>query len=233
YREGRLFLWLPGKAGRFVDRGGFDAWGPRFSVDLDPEERRLFAFKFAAGDWEPDYANKVWASSDGGEVWAHSRSAAVSAAAPARKALSVHFLGRRAAGTLLHLWQEDSDFVVDVAGAAEAGGWQRFETPLYTGRPYRFVFRQPGGPREWEHQEAKREVRIDGDREVWTLEGDRELFAAKPVPDRRVVLEVACGPADCPLGTAGLYLDAWVNRGDLPLATAVAATAAGRYEFDT
>src|SRR6266540_1661172 len=235
YRKGRLYLWLPGKPGRYVDRAGYDDWGPYFAVLLSPAERRVFAFKFVdeRGEWEPEYANKLWASTDGGEVWVHSRAAAVSTRAPVRKTLGVNFLGRPVEGATMHLWQEDSDFVVDLPGASEADGWLRFETTLYTGCPYRFLFRLPGARREWEHEEAKREIRIDDDREVWTLEGDRELFAARPVADRRVVLEIGSRPANNGLASGQLLLDVWVNQGELPIATGVSGTESGTFEFHT
>ncbi|HEY3497045.1 MAG TPA: hypothetical protein VGK73_20240, partial [Polyangiaceae bacterium] len=153
YRGGRLYLWTPGTAGRFVDASGTTGEGPYFDVSTSGRERHLFLFKFvgAEGTYEPDYANRLWISADGAEVWVHSHATAVSAERPRLRALAVRLFDYGApAAPLLHLWQEDSDFVTDLAGTREADGWIRFEPRLYSGRTYRFLFQNPALDPAWE-----------------------------------------------------------------------------------
>lgn len=213
----------------------------------------MFLFKFMdrQGRYEPDYANRLWVTQDGQEIWVHSQAAAISRAAPVKKPLVIHVLQQDLlAPAQLHLWQADSDFVTTIAeGREQADGWVRFEHPVYSGRPYRFMLYNPGMQDPWEDKEARRTVLLaedgvawalhgDGSRTalgkegVWTLEGDHELFASLPRPDKEICLEIAAQAPDSPQG-GSLTLDVWVNRARSPLLTNLQPAADGRFRFPT
>jgi 1,4-alpha-glucan branching enzyme len=256
YRGGRLFLWAPDTPGRFVDAlpaPDADGW-PCFDVALQGRERHLFLFKFvgAAGEYEPDYANRLWCAHDGGEIWAHSRSASISRRRPRLRPLTVRLLdgGAPAAAPLLHLWQEDSDFVADLDGRRQPDGAMHYALSLYSERPYRFLFRDDSLEPAWEHDEAQRTVMLRegrawtwrgdgrplplGDDGVWTLAGDHHLFGRPPLAEAEVVVELA--DADPAAGLAPdqpLALDVWVNRARRPLQQGLAPLAPRRWSFRT
>lgn len=252
YLGGKLFLWSPGREGRFVPTESSDEHGPVFDVLLDGPERHLFLFKFVDKDgvYEPEHANRLWTARDGEEIWVHSHAPAIAAVPPVMRPLIVHVLQHGStAAPLLHLWQEDSDFVQAVAGEPLRDRWVRFEHPIYTGREYRFMLHNPDWQEAWESREARRNVFLaedgeawtfDGDgarrrlgREgVWTLEGDHELFGSQPSADKEVCLEIA---ARAPGGDLRepLFLDVWVNKAQTTLHTGLAADADGCYRFRT
>lgn len=189
YRGGRLYVWLPGQRGRFIEASGEEPAGVLFDVALSGAERHLFAFKAVtqAGQLEDDAANRLWTSDDGGEIWTHGDTDAVVSSPPAKCTVTVHY--RQEAGLdeapTLHVWGTASDFVADVPGAREPGGTWRFSTPaLYSGHEYRFKFfnaEVTDDERRWEHSEAERRILIgSNDVEFWTLEGDHELYEVEP-----------------------------------------------------
>ena len=242
YRGGRLYVWLPGGASRFIEPGGEEPSGIFFDVPLHAVERHLCAFKVVTADgrFEDAAANRLWMAHDGGEIWTHADTDAVVSTPPAKRAVTVHYrqeAGLEAAPTM-HVWGVASDFVVDVEGAREPGGTWRFTTPaLYEGHEYRFKFfnaEVPHDERRWEHSEAERPIRIGAnqDIELWTLEGDHELYATEPRCDRTVSLEVVDRSPSCPL-EGPLTLDVWVNRARGLLHRGVMPDAEGRFRFLT
>ena len=242
YRDGRLYAWLPGEAGRFVDAAGSEPDGIYFDVPLSGSQRHLCAFKFVTrdGTFEVDASNRLWSAHDGGEVWTHADTDAVVTQVPERRTLTVHLLHGDGLGGApsMHVWGAASDFVSDVPGTAAAAGELRFTQPgLYTGREYRFGFVQPAtsdAAAVWEHSEAERRVvpQPSQDVECWTLEGDHELYGQPPVRDRDIAIEVVEGPPSSLLG-APLVLDVWANRARGFLQRGVAADVHGRYAFTT
>lgn len=70
--------------------------------------------------------------------------------------------------------------------------------------------------------------------EVWTLEGDHELYAREPVANRRVELLLsACEPSS-PLTLATTsHMHVWINRARWPLTADVTPNAHGVFAFDT
>lgn len=254
YRGGKLVAWSPGRAPKAFDPVAEDAQGPVFDLDLEGLDRHLLLFKFrsAQGALEPDYANRLWCAQDGGEVWAHSRSSWISSRCPRLKSLVVRLLdqgdqGEPSAAPRMHLWQEGSDFSATVSGAREARGWVRFEHPVYTERPYRFMFYDPSLEPAWEHEEARRNVllkdggdawtldgegrlRLLGRSGIWTLEGDHELFGREPARDRPVLLEVPHRAPGC-RAAGPLVLDVWINRARRPLEVGLQPGPDGRWSF--
>ncbi len=251
YRQGKLCLWSPGRPERWVDAAGEDEVGPFFDVELEGRDQHLFLFKFVTvdGKHEPDYANRLWSSQDGAEIWVHSDSAAISSRRPSLQPLIVHFAPAvDGAAARMHLWQEGSDFVQDVHGTAEGDGWFRFEWDIYSELPYRLQFKDETQQPVWEHGEAKRQLflrdgavwAVDGQGQeqrlgsegVWTLEGDHELFAAQPVADREVLLEIAdivsASPAD-----GDIVLDVWINQARAPLLAGLGKHSDGNWRFTT
>ncbi|MCW5200894.1 hypothetical protein VU07_03705, partial [Desulfobulbus sp. F4] len=253
YRGGQLYIWTPGRAGRFVQSSREDEYGPVYDVTLNEAERCLFLFKFVVkhDTYEPDYANRLWVAQDGEEIWAHSQAAAVSTAPPVKKPLLVHVLQTGVqAPPHLHLWQEDSDFATTIEESEPCGnGWVRFTHEIYTGREYRFKLRNPALPSEWESDEARRNVLLDADgghctfdgdssrrnlgkEGVWTLEGDHELFGSQPRADKTICLEIAGRGSGGNLRMP-LFLDVWINRARTKLQTGLTADADGCYRFQT
>jgi 1,4-alpha-glucan branching enzyme len=239
YQDISLFLWTPGTMGEWHSAKEEDEHGPIFRIPVTGQNRHLFAFKFADknGNFEPDYANKLWCAHDGPEIWVHNRAAHVSNTAPVRKTVSVHLVtqNRSPPGPEMHLWQADSDFAADIEGQPEGDNCHLFECKIYTGRPYNFKFYWPvesSTSLHWEHNEAARTIVLDDDKAVWTLEGDHELFDSKPIADREIVLEVAVRPPTCQLGKP-IVLDVWVNHAGVPLYENLAPRADGTWAFTT
>jgi 1,4-alpha-glucan branching enzyme len=237
YRDGRLCVWGPGGAGEFAAAGADDD-GPYYDVGLAGERRRLFAFRFASADGrlEPAYANRLWAAADGAEVWTHSEAAALARARPVKSRLVLRYRQQIAAEHVphLHIWQEASDFAADIDGAHDAGGWTTFSTLLYTHLPYGMKVWN-GARREdgwWEHDDARRQIIIDGDAERWTLEGSARLFAAEPALDRPVRLQVGAVPPGS--GHAAPWsAEVAVDRARAPLHRRVDAGPDGALRFST
>lgn len=92
YRDGQLYIWLPGKEGRTVQATGEDNVGPFYEVELQEDEQHMFLFKFIdrQGHYEPDYANRLWVAQDGNEIWVHSQASAISSEEPKKKPLIIH-----------------------------------------------------------------------------------------------------------------------------------------------
>lgn len=219
YLEGTLYLWTPGNPGRTLKPIDKDKHGVYFLVPLTGLEKHLFAFKLADqdGNYEPNQANRLWCAQDGGEVWTLRLTDHLFIQEPVKKTLTVHLLSPRPpeAAPQMHLWQALAEFFMDLEGSLEEPGGFGFtcENLLYTGMPYDFKFFWPLAPEaeRWEHREAERRLTISDDQEIWTLEGDHELFDKPPVADREIILEVVDRPPSC--GLAGpLELDVWVNR---------------------
>ena len=242
YREGRLHVWLPGEGSRFVDAAGVESDGPFFDVPLAGVQRHLCAFKAVAKDgvFESDAANRLWASHDGAEIWTHADTDTIVGERPERRTLTVHY--RQGLGLdhapCMRLWGSASDFVEDITGRLQPDGEWLFSRPgLYTGHEYGFTFFSPDHPEArlvWEHREAERRIviRPSEDLEVWTLEGDHELFAEPPAPDRTLAVEVVDRPPRCTL-PGPLVLDVWANRARGLLHRGVVPDVEGRYVFTT
>ncbi len=239
YRESSLFLWTPGVTGDWYPAKGEDEYGPIFRVPLSGLRRHLFAFKFVDkdGNYEPDYANKLWHAHDGPEIWVHSQAAHVANKRPVRRKLTVHFLSANRSGSVpgMHLWQADSDFVTDVESQKKEKYGHLFDCEVYTGRPYGFKFywqSDGSGSRIWEHEETNRKIVLDGDRSIWTLEGDHELFNDEPVADQEIVLEIADRSPACKLDEL-ITLDVWVNHAQAYLYEKLNPNVDGTWVFTT
>jgi 1,4-alpha-glucan branching enzyme len=232
YLEGKLFIWSPDREEtRKLSPQGHDDIGPYWDVDLTGRERHLFNFKFlrtvdGKESFEPDYANRLYSSTDGNTIWTHSEGLEVLSAVPRKKRLTVYFRQPEDAPVpaQMHLWQEASDFATDVDAATTENGWWQYRLPLYTGIAYRFKFHADSLPDHlrWEHDEAKRTLVLDDDRAVWTLEGDRHVFEVEPRPDRRLTVRVSHRPPASELA-GRLYAHVWINRARWPLDAPVAA----------
>ncbi|MCW5202049.1 alpha amylase C-terminal domain-containing protein [Desulfobulbus sp. US4] len=252
YRGGKLFFWAPCRKGRLVTTDKSDKYGPIYDLTLEGAEQHTFLFKFIDkhGNYEPDYANRLWVAQDGEEIWVHSQASAISTAPPVKKSLVVHALQFNIPAPLhLHLWQEDSDFITTIEnGTMQPDGWVRFEYPVYTGREYRFMLYNPNVQDTWEDKEARRTVLLAKDgvawavhgngrrsklgKDVWTLEGDHELFGSLPAPDKEVCLEIAAKAPGSPQEEP-MTLDVWINRARSLLHTGLQADADGCFRFRT
>lgn len=152
YRPSEIFLWgAPGQPSRRVAAAGTDTLGPYFDVPLNGSEKSHFNFKFVGQDeqgqlnrFEPDAANRLWSSADGPEIWVHSEAAAISTAVPEKKTLRIHFMQGLASSPQMHLWAENGEYAVDVAGTVDDSGWTAHETQIYTHLPLWDPFPQPG-----------------------------------------------------------------------------------------
>jgi 1,4-alpha-glucan branching enzyme len=243
YRDGEMYLWTPGSEGRIIDSPKEDADGDSiyFDVDLLGRDRHLFCFKFIDkdGGFEPNYANRLWCALDGREIWVHSLADHVASEKPAKITLTVNLLFPRRPFPLplMHLWQEQSDYIKDIPGELqEQQGICRFvaREMLFTGRPYGFKFYRPADSPlgiTWEHDESNRNISLTRDREIWTLEGDHELFDAPPVADREVVLTIVRPPTS--QLSDPLKLDVWVNRSPVMLYEGLEPRADGTFSFKT
>ena len=214
--QGQLYVWRPGAAGRRLEPAGREPDGLFFDLPLVGAERHFVQLKLVrtARGFEPDFANRVWSAWDGPEVWTHSGAPALLPRRPEKRTLRVHFRQELEARPLLRVWQESSDFQADVDGTpGPEAGWTTHAIPLFSGLPYNLKFWNPelAEAERWEHNEARREISLAGDTDVWTLEGDRRLFPARPAPDRRVRLHVAAAPPGSPL-RAPIRAEVWVNR---------------------
>jgi 1,4-alpha-glucan branching enzyme len=221
YLDGELFMWRPDQeVTKRIRAHGTDAEGPFWDLDLSGPDRHLFNFKFLSSltgveRFEPAYANRVYCSHDGPEIWTHSEGLDIATSRPLKEVFTVNYKqhGDLAHPATMHLWQESSDFVTDLMGIATSDGWWRYEVPLYTGIPYQFKFRNYTAKEalRWEHGDATRTVVLGGAHEVWTLEGDRHLFDAQPQPDRRVTIRISHRPPDSGLSDT-LRAHVWVNQ---------------------
>lgn len=241
YRGGQLYVWLPGEEGTRIAAAGSEDAGVFFDVPLQGRRRHLCAFKVVAADgrFEADGANRLWASFDGAEVWTHADTDAVVGHPPERRALTVHLRQDPAlAPPRLHLWGVASDFDVDLDGIDEGDGQWRFTRPgLFTGHEYAALCVHGGradDERQWEHQEAMRRLTLvpGADLEVWTLEGDHEIYPEAPAADRPLALTVVDRAPGAEIGGA-LVLDVWVNRARGLLHQGLTPDADGRYRLLT
>lgn len=251
YREGQLYIWTPGHAGRFVQSSREDEYGPVYDVALNESERHLFLFKFVDkwNNYEPDYANRLWVAQDGGEIWAHSQAAAVSSARsrclfmsskPAFKLLRICTSGRR---ILISPQPSKKASRAQMAGHVSS---MRYTPGASTVsccatrhcRANGRVPRQDGisswmrmasiAPLTATAPDASWARKVSG----WTLEGDHELFGSQPNADREVFLEIVARGSGWTLGTP-LFLDVWINRARTQLHTGLTADSDGRYRFQT
>lgn len=233
FRQGKAYVWTPGKEGRFHEAGGTGRYGPFFDLDLGGETGHAFNFKFVDhhGRFEEDYANRTWSSADGKEIWTHSNAAPVTGIEPVPSRLTVHLRHNWKEGDFvrMHIWQggqgtsAGSDYASDVQGVpGSEQGWTTFvHDTLFNRLPYGFMFYCTGEQGEvWEHEQARRFLALSGDEEHYTLEGDSYLFSEMPVPDRRVEVQIAHSDPACGLdhpdrieamvnqSRSGLFLDA-------------------------
>lgn len=257
YVDAKLMIWTPITGRRDVGRSGQEDTGIFFDVALTGNDQHWFLFKLidvigGEDKYEPDQANRLWCAQDGREVWIIPHATAVNTRKPEPKTLIVRF-NQFEEPTMpeLHIWQEGYLLGAGAKGTREADGWTRFEYSAYTEIPYNFLFWNPELPeaKRWEHQEATRNVYLDGDgaawtvsgdsskrrlgeNGVWTLEGDHELFGQAPAPTKQVVLEIAARDPTSPAKDS-LVLDVWVNRARQMLHAGVAPDAGGRWIFAT
>ena len=221
YRDGQLLIWRPDQpADRCIESKGVDDVGPYWDIDLDGRERHVFSFKFQGQQRiEPDYANRLYSSIDGSEIWTHSEGRQLATTRPEKKTLTVYFQQQGDFGQLakMHLWQESSDFAADVDGAAP-GPWMKYEIPIYTEIPYRFKFYNDHvrDSLRWEHDQATRTVILDHDRCFWTLEGDCHLFDTQPSRDRRVTVRIPHRAPNDNLADT-IFAHVWINHARWPL----------------
>ena len=219
YRPSQLFLWVPGTDWKrsISMNQNYGALGPDFEIALQPEERSFFNFKFIRkansndfNAYEPDFANRLWSAHDGGEIWTHSEAAEITSSVPAKKKLTVQFRQELSAKPEMHVWQLNSDYIADVPAGGEQLGWWRFETEFYTNMRYGILFwnRELPGDQQWERRAATRELRIQEDTQIWTLEGSNTRFANEPQCDAEAKLTVAVRP---PFSKVGQTLTAEVR----------------------
>jgi 1,4-alpha-glucan branching enzyme len=252
YEDGQLYLWTPGGNARRVNQTGSDADGPYYDVQLEGSEQSFFCFKFvrADGQFESDSGNRLWVASDGGQVWVFAGMSELSSTRPVARAVPVWLFDFGAPVVpRLHLWR-DQCALGDIPGIRRADGWLEFSLPLFSGPTYELKFRHPTLEPEWEHDEATRNLFVDehgdawttdGDNvdrklgsAVWTLEGDHELYAAQPSPDRRVELLLgACDPSSPLTLDSADRVKIWINRSRWPLCPDVAPDENGVFAFDT
>ena len=221
YRPSELYLWIPGTdlSRRVPMQPNYDALGPVFQITLAAEERSFFNFKFirkegdAINRYEPDYANRLWSANDGSEIWTHSEAAEITTSLPARKRLTLNFRQELTSPAELHVWQLNSDYAADVSPSSEQNGWIRFQTEFYTNMRYGALFLNPQlpEPARWEHAEAKRELQIKADTELWTLEGSNFLFSRQPKDNAKAKLTIAVQPPFSSL-EGGLTAEVRVNK---------------------
>lgn len=235
YRGGSLFLWDPQGEERIAATGADPDGNPYWELALEGSRRSFLRFKFLRPDgaFEPDYANRVWVAADGDRVWTHSEAAALSGAPPTRAGLRVHLHQPPVPGhpPVMRVWQRESGWSEDIAGRPSPGDWTSFDARLYTELPYGVRFHNPGLPKEWEHEDISRDVRIAGDTELWTLEGANRLFEREPARDRQVRLEVAAAPPGSPLGPPW-SAEVAVDRARSPMYSALPAQG-GSFSFLT
>lgn len=240
YRGGKLFVWTP--TGESTELTGTEEdTGMRFRVPLSGVRRHLFAFKLIQpnGRYEDEYANRLWSAADGAVLWTHSDAAEVSSERPVRKQVRVRFRQElEDAQVVMHVWQQRSDFVMDVCGVRGADGWSTHTVGLYSGLAYGIKFWNLNVPEvlKWEHAEAERNLVLPpataGFTDVWTLEGDCRLFDQEPRPDHRMDLEISIAPPGLELKTP-YHARVWVNHARWPLHARVKAAQDGRLSFDT
>lgn len=252
YREGRLYSWTPGGISHTYEPAGTDADGPYYDVELAGRDQNFFCFKFhdPKRNFEPDSANRLWVASDGDEVWVFAGMSELSSTRPVPRRVPIRLFDFGAPVTpQLHLWRDDVA-LADLDGVRGLDGWVEYNVPLHSGPSYEFKFRHPGYQPEWEHDEAERNLFLDGAGEAWTtdgdnvdrklgsavytLEGDHELFGARPERDRRVELVLsACDPSS-PLSLTGTTrVHVWINRARWPLCPDVTPDASGVFAFET
>ncbi len=243
YRPSEFYLWDPATGdGRRVNQMFDDHLGPYFEIQLTSKEQSSLCFKFIRTNeesgsfelFEPDFANRLWSAHDGEEIWVHSETAEFTLAEPQKKKLRVHYRQEFDSPPKMHLWQQNSDFDGNVDGVSEQGGWIRFEAEIYTRLGYGFNFWNPALPdsQRWEHEEAKRFITIADDEDIWTIEGDRKIFPARPNADKTVKLSIAIRPPFSEL-TNELFAHVWVNRARGPLHKMVPVSDRGEISFTT
>ena len=237
FRPSQLFLWdsLSNRSQR-IDAAGEDQLGPVFHLNLEAQERQFFSFKFIRKNpetqrieiFEPDFANRLWTARDGGEIWTHSEAAEISGAEPQMKNLRVHFRQQLSAPPKLRYWQHNSEFAADAEPSGSSGDWLLFQPQIYTRLNYGLQFWNPDLPAEtrWEHSEAARAIRIEGDQEIWTLEGDAKIFYQEPQRNVSIELVVAERAPSCQLQRL-LLAHVWINRARAAILDAVPVSARG------
>lgn len=200
YRQGNIFIWIPGEKSFIKEPQGEDVHGPYYDLNLDEDSQNFFNFKFIVdNEYEPNYANRTWSSSDGAEIWTRRKGAEVLRITPETKQLTIHF--RHEWGNVpvkMHFWQESSNYIEDVDGKIGANGWITYQTKkkLYTGLPYHFMFFKP----DWElkeHNHAIRCRKLESDEEYWTLEGSNVLFNSPPERNKQVVVKIIEEAPEC------------------------------------
>lgn len=247
-----LLVWSPVVPARTFTAHTHDEYGPVFELELDSTLQPWFCFKFLDehGTPEPDFANRLWCAADGSEIWVHARAAAIGTSPPLRRSLTIctHSFDRPGEMPALHLWQPDSDFAMDVPAMAHPDGTLTFETLVFTNRVYGLMFRDSAGS-YWEDDEARRQIFVKDDGEVWavigdgterwvsngdvwTLEGDHELYGDRPRADKPIRLTIADADPNLRLGPA-LELDVWVNHSRTLLYSGLRPDLEGHWFFRT
>lgn len=250
FREGRLFAWSPHGFARYADPLP-EGSGVRFDLPVDGPQRHWFLFKFVESDgtFESDEVNRLWCARDGAEVWVLPDSPSIRATCPAVGRLVVHFRQLEdSPPPVMRIWQRTFLRQADVECTPTSDGWVRFEYEVFSGFPYQFLFHHVGAPERWENEEARRNAFVAEDgiiwtrsgddavrpvgAEVWTLEGDHELFGEEPTPSKQVALEIAGREPATPLSSS-LVLDVWVNQSHGLLHRGLQPDEAGIWTFST
>lgn len=208
YRDGQLYVWdATGRNERYWPTGQIDNYGPVFELELTINRRQFFYFKFVKGDkdnegnrteFEPDLANRVYVANDGDEIWVHSDADIVRRTMPLMRQLLIHLHSKSISADFpqIHLWQPGSGFALDLMPEPDGDGWYTYRRTVYTDIDYKFKvhYTRPGGD-WWEDDRAVRVLRLSGDKECWTLEGDNVLFGSKPDRDLAVTVRIAAQPS--------------------------------------
>ena len=238
FRPAEMLLWdAVNGASRRVQQSGLDDLGPVFDLSLAAHEQSFFHFKFIGmenghfASYEPDVANRVWTADDGAEIWLHSSVALIAREVPKTCTLTVNYLQSFSSPAVLHVWTLNGEYQTDVVGIVGPDGWIQFKTAIYSQLGYGCLVRNPGYRDEWEDAEAKRVgIKVTQDTEYWTLEGDSELFDARPIANRQLRLSIANTSLSNLQGS--LFAHVWVNRARGPFVTNVPVDANGEIDLD-
>ncbi|MBN1981591.1 MAG: alpha amylase C-terminal domain-containing protein [Chitinivibrionales bacterium] len=214
YRNATLYAWDPqNDSNRRYTPSGTDEDGPFYDIMVTGQQALNFKFISDEGVFEQDYANRMWALSDGAQIWTHNENGNIMVKKPVKKQLLLHCFSQWDTDTSwLHVWQQNSGFITDVSGiAGKQHDWTTFVVPaLYTGIPYCIKMTanpQSTNPLDWEDCIEDRAVTIIDKSEYWTFEGDATLLNTKPVRSSTIEVEIVdTDPARAASAVTGIEL---------------------------